>query len=91
MKNIELLKELQIIMNQTKTIARINPGSIEETIFKKCYNAYKIIENNGSVEKIDVMGLARPYADKYGYYAPLLEHINKMEELIKAEREKNEY
>lgn len=91
MKNTDLLKELQIIMHQTKTIANINPGSIEETIYKKCYNAYRIIDDGGSIEKIDVMGLGRPYADKYGYDASLLEHIDKMEKLIKIEREKNEY
>ena len=86
MENKELLNELQIIINQTRIIANISPGSIDETIYKKCYNAYKIIQANGSIDKIDVKGFSRPYADTYGYDAPLLVHIDKMDKLIEMER-----
>jgi hypothetical protein len=83
MQNKELLKELETIINQTRTIAGMSPGSIDETIYNKCYNAYKVLEANGNIDINDILGFSRPYADRYGYDAPLLEHISKMEKLIK--------
>ncbi|BCN29085.1 hypothetical protein [Anaeromicropila herbilytica] len=85
MRSKELLNELQVIINQTRIVACISPGSIDETIYKKCYKANKNIESNVRFNKNDLIGFSRPYADKYGYNAPLLEHISRMEKLIEME------
>jgi len=89
--NRDILDELKIIINQTKTLALISPGSVEDKIYSKCCNAYKIIEKGGDVSRIDISGLSRQYADSNGYTAPLLINLSRLEQLLKDERRKNEY
>lgn len=82
MKYKGLLDDLLAIINQTKTIAMLNPNSVDAVIYKKCYHAYSLIKKTGSVDRINIKGISRQFADYYGYDVPLLIQISKVEEFI---------
>ena len=82
MKYDELFYNLSIVLNQTKTIAILNPNSIDAEIYKKCVKAYKLLKENGNIDKINLKGISRMFADCYGYDAPLLVYISKIEEIL---------
>lgn len=84
----DILKELKIIINQTKTMALISPGSIDDKIYLKCCDLYEILKNGGDISGLDVSGLSRQYADSYGYTAPLLANLSRLEQLLNKRKER---
>ena len=57
---------------------------ILQLIYKRYKNALKIIENNQSIDQVNISGGVRAYMDSYNdYQNPLLEQLHKAEKLLK--------
>ena len=78
----KLLDKLFIVIKRVEIIARMSPNSIEDEIYKQYIKAYDIVKNNGKLGEINIGGWSRPYADYYGYEAPLLKDISEAEVLL---------
>ena len=89
MKYRDLLDNLLLVINQMKIIASLNPNSVDAIIYKRCYNAYRLIKETESIDGVDMKGISRQFADYYGYDAPLLIEISKVEELFEKLKKQN--
>lgn len=84
-KKKQLINQISIVINylEEEYPADIKSG-ILQLIYRRYNKALKILENNGAIEEINIIGGIRAYMDNYNdYQNPLLGEMHKAEKLNK--------